>query len=227
MDTVPKRDERFIDIYNFAAKYDEYYRDESRPYDERVYALVYKRLREMDVPEWMGPILYKTKGKPWEYYVDVSRQLWDEARHAMMGEIALYRDGIPFYAYPIEIKTSVLLNETATPFEAHVALYITEQGLMPRETGKKFEWVIAKNRGDELLANFQDYDWADEVLHTQIGRRWLMPHFKDLEEARALARTVGAKLVEPYQKLVPLSTQENWWPQFLEEVRRTRESVPA
>jgi hypothetical protein len=173
----------------------------------------------------MGPILYKTEGQPWQYYVDVSRQLWDEARHAMMGEIALYRDGMPFYAYPVELKTSLLLNTVATPFEAHVALYVTEQGLMPRETGKKFEWVIARNRGDELLSNFQDYDWADEVLHTQIGRRWLMPHFENNEQARELAKSVGQRLVEPYHQLVTQSTQENWWPTFLEDVRRKRESL--
>ena len=46
-----------------------------------------KRLREIDVPEMMAPILFKTHGKPWEYYRDMSRQLWDEARHAMMGEV--------------------------------------------------------------------------------------------------------------------------------------------
>jgi hypothetical protein len=227
MDSVPRRDSRFVDNFNFAAKYDEYYRDERRPYDERVYALIYKRLREMDVPEWMGPILYKTTGKPWEYYVDISRQLWDEARHAMMGEVALYKEGLPFYAYPVELKTSTLLNQVCTPFEAHVALWVTEQGLMPRETGKKFEWIIAKNRGDELLATFQDYDWADEVLHTQIGRKWLMPHFENNEQVRALAQAIRERLVEPFEKLCAQSTQENWWPEFLEDVRRRRESVSS
>jgi hypothetical protein len=24
---------------------------------------------------------------------------------------------------------------------------------------------------------FQDYDWADEALHVQIGRKWLAPVF--------------------------------------------------
>jgi len=31
----------------------------------------------------------RTKNKPWKFYRDMSRQLWDEARHAMMGEIGL------------------------------------------------------------------------------------------------------------------------------------------
>ena len=35
--------------------------DESLPTDERAWALAYKRLREMDVPEWMAPIIFKTR----------------------------------------------------------------------------------------------------------------------------------------------------------------------
>jgi len=225
MKVTPRRDERFVDPFNISAKYDEYYRDESLPYDERVYALVYKRLREMDVPEWMGPILYKTTGKPWQYYVDISRQLWDEARHSMMGEIALYRDGMPFYAYPVDLKMSTVLNEEFTPLEAHVILWAIEQSLMARETGKKFEWVIAKNRGDELLANFQDYDWADEVLHTQIGRKWLPSDFESPEQMREVAESVSKRAVEHITRVVAQSKQEPWWPEFLEEARRRREAV--
>ena len=48
---------RFADPYNQSALIDEYCDDEARPADERAYALAYKRLREMDVPEWMAPII--------------------------------------------------------------------------------------------------------------------------------------------------------------------------
>jgi hypothetical protein len=175
----------------------------------------------------MGPILYKTTGKPWPYYVDISRQLWDEARHAMMGEVALYKDGMPFYAYPVDAKMSTVLNTEFTPLEAHVILWAIEQGLMARETGKKFEWTIAKNRGDALLANFQDYDWADEVLHTQIGRKWLLPDFENTEAIRALAESIRERVVEPLQRVTAQSKQENWWQAFMAEVRRRREEVAA
>ena len=36
----------------------------------------------------------ETPGKPWKYYVDMTRQLWDEARHAMMGEVGFVQAGI-------------------------------------------------------------------------------------------------------------------------------------
>ena len=56
-DRAVRRDARFTDPYNQSALIDEYCEDEARPADERAYALVYKRLREMDVPEWMAPII--------------------------------------------------------------------------------------------------------------------------------------------------------------------------
>ncbi|MGD8749849.1 MAG: hypothetical protein PVG14_00430 [Anaerolineales bacterium] len=36
------------------------------------------------------------------------------------------------------------------------------------ETDAGTDWL------QELAVLFQDFDWADEVLHAQIGRRWLL-----------------------------------------------------
>ena len=106
----PRRDARFDDPFNTTAQIDEYYYDESKP-DRRAHVGARcKRLREMDVPEWMAPILFKTRGKPWDYYRDIARQLWDEARHAMMGEIALCRARHAVLPYPIDLSASVSLN---------------------------------------------------------------------------------------------------------------------
>ncbi len=222
MDPTPRRDARFIDPFNQTALIDDYYTDESRAFDERVLALLYKRVREIDVPEWMAPILYQTKGKPWAYYVDLSRQLWDEARHAMMGEVGLYHKGVPFYKYPIDIKSSVGLNAEFSPLEAHTILWTLEQSLMPRKTGKQYEWVIAKSDGDPLTTTFQDYDWADEVLHAQIGRRWLTPEY----ESAAAMLASGENLIKRWEKvnarLRARSDQHPWWPTLLAEVRANK-----
>ena len=125
----------------------------------------------MDVPEWMAPIIYAAEHKPWEYHRDLGRQLWDETRHAMMGETALHAAGVPFYDYPIDMAASASLNTEFTPLEAHLLLWHVEQSLMPRETGKRFEWTVAQLGADPFFTTLQDYDWADEVLHAQIGRR--------------------------------------------------------
>jgi hypothetical protein len=221
----PRRDSRFKDNYNTSAKIDEYYRDDKLEADERTYALLYKRLREMDVPEWMGPIIYKTEGKPWEYYQDLSRQLWDEARHSMLGEVGLYQDGVEFYKFPVEFKTSMVLNTKFTPIEAHAVLWYIEQGLMPKESGKRFEWVVALESDNELAKTFQDYDWADEVLHAQIGRKWLVPDFGSLEQLKRTSEAVLERTLEEKAKLDERSDQKEWWPQFLAEIRAGRDRI--
>jgi len=223
MDVIPQRDQRFIDPFNMSAQIDNYYRDEQRPFDERIYALMYKRLREMDVPEWMAPIIYQTKGKPWDYTVDISRQLWDEARHAMMGEVALQRDGLAFYTYPISIAGSMVSNTDFTPLEAHLILWGIEQSLMSSETGKRYERDIAQMGGDALASLFQDYDWADEVLHTQIGRKWLVSEFGSRANLQAAVQLLWERGEKSMDKLRSLSQQEEWWLTFLEDIRRRRQ----
>ena len=219
MDARVQRDERFADQYNNSAKMDEYYREEDRPTDERVLALILKRIREMDVPEWMGPIVYKTRGKPWDYYLDLSRQLWDEARHAMMGEVALVARGVPFYKYPIDIASGVLLNEHYGPLESHLVLWGIEQSLM-QAGGKRYEYELMRDADDYLQRLFQDYDWADEVLHAQIGRRWLSPEYASVAEMqqKAMEAFMGPWM-QGRAELSARSAQEPWFDDLVEEAR--------
>jgi hypothetical protein len=225
MDPEPRRDGRFVDRFNCSAKIDDIYADESRPADERAYALVHKRLREMDVPEWMAPILFSTRGRPWDYYRELGRQLWDETRHAMMGEVALHAAGVPFYDYPIDMAASASLNCEFTPLEAHILLWDIEQGLMPRETGKRWEWTIAGLDGDPLLVALQDYDWADEVLHAQIGRRWLAGEHGTAAERKAVAKALWERWNPALERYSRASAQDEWWEDFIARARAGRTPV--
>ncbi len=153
--------------------------------------MFYKRLREIDVPEMMASILAETRGKPWGFYRDMSRQLWDEARHAMMGEVGFRSLGVDWTAIPINFTWSLNLNTQLTAQERHAVLFYIEQGLMPR-TGKRYEWEVGTASGNPLSGVFQDFDWADEVLHAQIGRQWYVPGFSGLNEAaRRTAMSAG------------------------------------
>ncbi len=217
MDAEVRRDERFVDMFNVSADIGVYFTEEDRPADERAFALAYKRLVEMDVPEWMAPIIFRTRGKPWDYYREMGRQLWDETRHAMMGEVSLYRCGIPFYAYPVPITASATLN-----LEAHLILWHIEQGLMPRETGKPFEWTVAGLDGDPFLVGLQDYDWADEVLHAQIGRRWLESEFASSAERKAAAKAAFDRWWPEISACANRSDNREWWPEFVARAREGR-----
>ncbi|MCS7045264.1 MAG: hypothetical protein NZO58_02790 [Gemmataceae bacterium] len=81
-DRIPRRDERFQDLWNQGVNAEAFIYDESFPAKPKTLMMLFKRLREIDVPEMMASIIHETKGQPWEYYRDMSRQLWDEARHA-------------------------------------------------------------------------------------------------------------------------------------------------
>jgi hypothetical protein len=218
-DRTVRRDARFTDVYNQSALIDEYCNDEERPADERAYALAYKRLREIDVPEWMAPILAESSDQPFERRRELSRQLWDETRHAMMGQVALERQGVPFHAFPIEIQGSMVLNTRFTPREAHLLLWVIEQDLMAAATGKKHELEIAALHGDPLLVTFQDFDWADEVLHARTGRRWIVAEFPSRADAEAAARDVWRRYDEVAAQLARRSEQSEWWPAFLAAMR--------
>lgn len=221
MDAVPCRDGRFEDHFNPTGdKVDDLFKDEEKSYDERVMSLFSKRLREMDVPEWIAPIIYNTRDKPWGYYADMSRQLWDETRHAMLGEVGYYHKGIPFYEYPVNMAASYALNTRFTPFEAHVILWGIEQDLMPRKTGKGYEWDVAVGSGDEFAILMQDYDWADEVLHARIGRRWLLSEVGSREELKALAVPLIERWLDEIEELSAQSSGMDWWRQLMSRVER-------
>ena len=225
-DRVVRRDERFVDPFNQSALIDSYCDDEARPADERAYALAYKRLREMDVPEWMAPIIAASSEEPFERRHELSRQLWDEARHAMMGEVALERQGVRFFRFPIEIQASLALNTRFEPREAHLLLWVIEQDLMAAATGKKHELEVAALHGDPLLMTFQDFDWADEVLHARTGRRWIVAEFAGRDEAEAAARDVWRRYDEVAAELAERSEQAEWWPEFLAAMRAGARRAP-
>src|SRR6185503_20522495 len=90
----PRRDERFQGRYNFEFAPHVVYNMPGVSADERNLALLCKRTLEMDVPEMMASFMTERADAPWEFYRDYSRQLWDEARHSMMGSVALEARGV-------------------------------------------------------------------------------------------------------------------------------------
>ena len=215
-DPTPRRDERFTDPYNMGVNAEVFLYEPDFPEDAKSLMLFYKRLREIDVPEMMASILAQTPGKPWNYYRDMTRQLWDEARHAMMGEVGFVQQGID---WPRQVKVnftwSLALNKQLKPIERHAVLYFIEQGLMPR-TGKRYEWEVGLASGNPLSALFQDYDWADEVLHARIGREWYLPQFDNPRRAVQYGDECWSKVLMDWGrwKEEGLTEHRNWWPEL-------------
>ena len=224
----PRRDERFPDPYNMGVHAEVFLYDEQMPAAPKTLMMYYKRLREIDVPEMMASILAETPGKPWAYTVDMTRQLWDEARHAMMGEVGFARAGIDWQKFVrVNFTWSLALNTQLSPAERHAVLYFIEQGLMPK-TGKRFEWEVGLASGDAFSAMIQDYDWADEVLHARIGRDWFVKDYGDQKEAIAYGDTSWSKVLIDWHsyRAKGLTQHANWWPDLYLEWCRVQGSTP-
>ncbi|MGO8718640.1 MAG: hypothetical protein ACLQMO_05415 [Acidobacteriaceae bacterium] len=215
-DGVPKRDERFKDSYNMGVNAEAFLFNTKIPPLPKSIMLYFKRMREIDVPEVMSSILAETKDKPWEYYRAMTRQLWDEARHAMMGEIGFVSMGIDWTLIPLNFTWSLGLNTQLVALERHAVLYTIEQGLMPKKTGKQYEWEVALATGNLLTSLIQDYDWADEILHARIGREWLVPEVGSQKQALAYGDLAWSKILVDWEKWRHdgLTQHRNWWPEI-------------
>jgi len=218
-DGVPRRDERFPDPYNMGVNAEIFLYDPKFRPQPKTLMMFYKRLREIDVPEMMASILAETPDKPWDYYRDMTRQLWDEARHAMMGEVGFANLGIDWpKTVMVNFTWSLGLNTQLKPFERHAVLYFIEQGLMPRN-GKRFEWEVGLASHNPLSALFQDYDWADEVLHARFGRDWYLREFDDPKKAIQYGDQCWSRVLMDWGKWREegLTEHRNWWPETYRE----------
>ncbi len=214
-DRTPRRDARFTDSFNAGVNPEAFLYDPDFAPRDKTLMMFYKRIREIDVPEMMASILVESPHKPWGFKRDMTRQLWDEARHAMLGEVGFREAGIDWTRIPISFLWSYNLNTQLTAQERHAVLFFIEQGLMPK-SGKRYEWEVAKASGNPLAALFQDFDWADEVLHAQIGREWYVKDFGDLNGAMAYGDQCWSKVMTHWREYLDrgLTEHHNWWPEI-------------
>lgn len=215
-DSEPRRDERFQDPFNAGVNPEVFLYDERFSAQDKTLMMYYKRIRELDVPEMMASILVELRDEePWDFHMEMSRQLWDEARHAMMGEVGFVSLGLDWRNIPINFTWSRNLNLQLDARERHGVLFYIEQNLMPK-SGKRYEYEVATESGDDLSALFQDFDWADEVLHAQIGRRWYVPRYESLREALGYGDRCWSKVLSHWQSYRDqgLTDHRNWWPEL-------------
>jgi hypothetical protein len=182
------------------------------------------RLSEINVAEGLAVVLCETPGMPWEFYHDLSRHLWDEVRHSMMGEAAIEATFGNARAIPMRDYESVYCME-APALEQYATLGLEIEGSqMKYPVGKRGEWEFCRDvAGHALMTTFQDYDWADEVLHVNIAKRqlaqWLQGGGKALS---SIAEEGKANRTKVKQRYAPV--QLNVPPDTLERARNSRTS---
>ena len=132
------------------------------------------RLSEINVAEGLAIVLCETPDMPWSFYLDISRHCWDEMRHSLYGEAGIEATYGDRAALPMRDYEGVFAME-ASPLEQYTVLGLEVEGKnMKYPPGKRQEWEFARDMARHpLMTTFQDFDWADEVLHVNIARRQL------------------------------------------------------
>ncbi|MBP1995973.1 hypothetical protein [Paenibacillus eucommiae] len=159
--------------------------------------MLYSRYFEMSPAEGVAYVLFQSAGKPWAFYLDTARHLWDEVRHSWFGEAALRKLGYDVYEAPNWTGFYDISKNLFELDEAYIHLTIAiEQAAMKYPPGKREEWEFARDIAqDPLMTTFQDFDWADEVVHAGFGKKWVIDFLYkgDVEKAKLVADATWEK----------------------------------
>ncbi len=196
------RDERFPGTIHYRAGAAEY---AGSRVEETLYWFMRIRQEEMEVSELLGSVIWQNQDQPWEWTADVARHLWDETRHALLGQAALEAEGIDWMSYPQH--TSIYdTHVERLPSAQHAYLWAIESMQMPKE-GKRAEYEFARDKAQHpLWTQFQDYDWADEVVHVHIGDK-RVPELYDNDEK--FAGRVGQQALDEWWAITEGAQQEH------------------
>jgi len=125
---------------------------------------------EMQAMEAAGRTLFDFPDAPWEFQLDMARQVWDESRHAEIFEGLLAYMGAEPGDY---VETEVLWRCTQAEDPAARVAGINRglEGL----ACDVFEQMIriAQKNGDEVIERAVDYVLADEITHVRMGSKWM------------------------------------------------------
>lgn len=154
----------------------------------RLKQMMHTRFFEMTPAEAIAYIHFATEGKPWGFYYDTARHLWDEIRHAWFGEAALRSKGYDIYKVPNWTGWYEMTSNLFNVDEAYIHLTVAiEKAGMKYPPGKREEWEFCRDMvKDELMTTFQDFDWADEVVHVGFGQKWVVEELFDGDVKKAM-----------------------------------------
>lgn len=134
---------------------------------ERVHGIM---VGEMQAMEGAGRSVYDFPEAPWEFTLDMARQVWDESRHL---EIYLrlleHLDG-----YVGEFPETTILWRCACAEDAAARVAGVNRGLEGLACDVFNQLVhIARKMGDPILERAVDFVLADEITHVRMGSKWL------------------------------------------------------
>ena len=107
---------------------------------------------------------------PWEFTMDMARQVWDESRHVEIYIRLLEHLG----GYIGEFPETTILWRCACAEDAAARVAGVNRGLEGLACDVFNQLVyIARKMGDPILERAVDFVLADEITHVRMGSKWL------------------------------------------------------
>jgi uncharacterized ferritin-like protein (DUF455 family) len=134
---------------------------------ERVHAILVGELQAM---EGAGRTVCDFPDAPWEFTMDMARQVWDESRHVEIYLRLLDHLG----GYVGEFPETTILWRCACAEDAAARVAGVNRGLEGLACDVFNQLVhIARKIGDPILEQAVDFVLADEITHVRMGSKWL------------------------------------------------------
>jgi len=125
---------------------------------------------EMQAMEAAGRTLFDFPDAPWEFQLDMARQVWDESRHTEIFSKLLEYVGSYLGEFP---ESEILWSCTQIDDPACRVAGINRglEGL----ACDVFEQIIrmGQKMGDPIIERAVDYVLADEITHVRMGSKWM------------------------------------------------------
>ena len=125
---------------------------------------------EFQAMEAAGRTLFDFPDAPWEFQLDMARQVWDESRHVEIFERLLEYMGGKAGDY---VETEILWRCTQAEDPAARVAGINRglEGLACDVFDQLIR--IAQRNGDTVIEQAVDYVLADEITHVRMGSKWM------------------------------------------------------
>ena len=125
---------------------------------------------EMQAMEGAGRTVFDFPDAPWEFTMDMARQVWDESRHVEIYLGLLDHLG----GYVGEFPETTILWRCACAEDAAARVAGVNRGLEGLACDVFNQLVhIARKLGDPILERAVDFVLADEITHVRMGSKWL------------------------------------------------------
>jgi uncharacterized ferritin-like protein (DUF455 family) len=148
---------------------------------ERIHGILVGELQAM---EGAGRTVYDFPDAPWEFTMDMARQVWDESRHVEVYlHLLEHLDG-----YVGEYPETTILWRCACAEDAAARVAGVNRALEGLACDVFTQLIhIARKIGDPIIEHAVDFVLADEITHVRMGSKWLNELTKGDPERRQRA----------------------------------------